>query len=147
METLFLALAILSVAVTYGADVFFAFVGRRALQLSNEASLANVMGRIHEVADQRMPIVGVIGLVSTLLVAIFSTNVLAWLAVVALVIHLLIYTIISKPVNAQLVRAVKQGTVLANTKQLQRRWDSVIVYRALLLTAALLSLVIVALIG
>jgi Domain of unknown function (DUF1772) len=117
------------------------------LQLSNEASLANVMGRFHEVADQRMPVFGVIGLVSTLLVAIFSTNVLAWLALVALVIHLLIYTIISKPVNAQLVHAVKQGTVLANTKQLQTRWDSVIVYRALLLTAALLSLVIVALIG
>ena len=58
--------AILAVGVVYGTDMFFAVVARPALGHVSEASLTEVMGRLHEYADRRMPVFGVLGMVCTL---------------------------------------------------------------------------------
>jgi hypothetical protein len=58
--------AVLGTGVVYGVDVFFAVIGRRALAGSSDATIAEVMGRLHQVADARMPIFGVIGLLATI---------------------------------------------------------------------------------
>jgi hypothetical protein len=59
-------LAILSVGVTYGTDTFFAVIGRKALAQSSERAITDVIGHVHEVADARMPIFGVLGLLASL---------------------------------------------------------------------------------
>jgi hypothetical protein len=48
-------LAVLCTGVVYGVDVFFAAIGQRALAQSDDAAIADVMGRLHQVADA-MPI-------------------------------------------------------------------------------------------
>jgi hypothetical protein len=58
--------AVLSVGVIYGTDIFFALIGRKALAHSSEAAIADVIGHVHEVADARMPIFGVLGLLASL---------------------------------------------------------------------------------
>lgn len=65
-------LAVLCTGVVYGVDVFFAVIGRRALAESSDAAIADVMGHLHQVADARMPIFGVIGLVATIAFAAVS---------------------------------------------------------------------------
>ena len=62
----------------------------------------------------------------------------------AQLIHLGLYFRVSKPVNAALTAAANRGESLSDARQLQRRWDSVIFPRALVLGIALLC---VALIG
>lgn len=78
-------LAILFVGVTYGTDAFFALVGQRALVLSNEGAVTDVMGHIHEVADARMPFVGALGILATVVFLV-----LAGLGTIASTILLLI---------------------------------------------------------
>jgi predicted DNA repair protein MutK len=62
-------LAVLCTGVVYGVDVFFAAIGQRALAQSDDAAIANVMGRLHQVSDARMPIFGVTGLLAAIGVA------------------------------------------------------------------------------
>ncbi|MGI4742153.1 MAG: hypothetical protein ACRYG7_43905 [Janthinobacterium lividum] len=59
------ALALLSTGVVYGTDVFFALVARPALRRADEASLTQVLGHLHAVADARMPVLGAMALVAT----------------------------------------------------------------------------------
>jgi len=135
--------AILALGVVYGTDMFFAVVARPALEHVSEASLTEVMGRLHEVADRRMPLFGVLGMACTLGLIAAAPSLYAIVAFGALLIHLGLYFRVSKPVNATLT-AANRGESLPDARQLQRRWDSVIVPRALVLGIALLC---VALIG
>lgn len=57
-------IAIVTTAIVFGTDVFFALVGKKAATKSNELSIADVMGHFHEVADARMPVIGVTALVT-----------------------------------------------------------------------------------
>ena len=57
-----LGFALLGVATVFGTDVFFCVVGRTALARVGDAALVETMGRLHEVADRRMPIFGVMGI-------------------------------------------------------------------------------------
>lgn len=116
---LLIVCAILSIGVTYGTDVFFAVVGRTALQRASDASLAEVMGRIHEGGDSRMPVFGPIGLVSTLafVIATGLGSASGWLGILALgslLGHLAFYLRVSKPVNHQLTAAARLGHTPAN---------------------------------
>ena len=133
-------LAILAVGVVYGTDMFFAVVGRRALANVSDASLTEVMGRLHEVADRRMPIFGILGMVCTLSLIAVAPSLNTILALVAQLIHLGLYFRVAKPVNAVLTAAANRGESLPDARQLQRRWDSVIIPRALMLGIALLCL-------
>ncbi len=144
-----ITLATLGVGVAYGTDVFFAAIGRKALGQTADASLTDVMGRLHEYADVRMPLFAVTGMFSTLGL-VFAAHLgtaasgLALAAFAALVIHLSLYLSVAKPINARLTEAARQmsagGEAPPNARRLQQRWDSVIVPRALLLGFAMFCL-------
>jgi len=136
--------AILALGVVYGTDVFFAVVARSALAHVSEASLTEVMGRLHEYADRRMPFFGVLGIVCTLALLVMAPSFYAILAFGAQVIHLCLYFGVSKPVNVALTAAATRGESLPDARQLQHRWDSVIVPRALVLGVAMICIALIA---
>ncbi|MFE2957845.1 DUF1772 domain-containing protein [Nocardia tengchongensis] len=155
MEILFqfaIGLSILTTAVVYGTDFFCALVLRTAFARIDDRALAAVTGRIHEVADKRMPIPGAVGVVA----AVVATGIafldgktaagaLAALAVATLAIWLGIYARISAPVNKELTAAVLADRVPADVREMQRTWDSVIVVRVILQGIALVALFLAAL--
>src|SRR5882757_51172 len=108
-----LGLALLGAAAVYGTDVFFCVVGRAALARVSDAALVETMGRLHEVADRRMPIFGAIGIVGALASMAFSSASLPWAlsAVVAQVLWIAVYRIVAAPVNAQLTGHARAGSV------------------------------------
>ena len=143
-------LAILCVGVTYGTDAFFALVGQRALALSSEGGVTDVMGHIHEVADARMPLVGALGMLATVAFLVLAglgtrASTFGVGALVAQVFFLLLYTVYSKPMNVQLKQAARSGEVRVDVRQLQARWNRVVVARTLLLLIAMVCLLIAAL--
>jgi len=137
-----LALALLGAAAVYGTDVFFCVVGRTALTHVSDAALVETMGRLHEVADRRMPIFGVIGIVGALASIAFSR--VSWLwalsAVAAQVVWIVVYRSVAAPVNAELTRQARAHSVPTDARALQARWDSVIVARVLLMGFAVVAL-------
>ncbi len=137
-----LILSILSAGVVYGVDVFFAVVGRPALAVSHDAAIANVMGHLHKTADARMPVFGILGVLATLSFAIVTQvgTTASWLALIALgglLIQLSLYLTVAKPVNQKMTEALQLGKVPDDIRDLQNRWDSVIVGRALAMTLAI----------
>jgi hypothetical protein len=130
-----LVLAVLSTGVVYGVDVFFAIIARRALAESSDAAIADVMGRLHQVADARMPIFGVIGLLAMIAFAAVSPfgTTSSWLTLIAIssvLVQLSLYLIVAKPINTKMTEASQRKQVLSDIRELQNRWDSVIVARA-----------------
>jgi hypothetical protein len=63
---------ILSTAVVFGTDTFFLTIGRPALRLASPSAGTEVMGFFHLFADARMPIWGVLAILSNLLLVVFS---------------------------------------------------------------------------
>ena len=59
------ALGALACAVVYGTDVFAGLVLRPALAALDDGALVQAAGRIHEYADQRMPLPGAVGTIAT----------------------------------------------------------------------------------
>jgi hypothetical protein len=142
-------LAVLCTGVVYGVDVFFAVIGRRALAESDDAAIADVIGRLHQVADARMPIFGALGLLATISLATVSPlgTLASWLTLIAiasLLVQLSLYLTVAKPINIKMTEAVQRKEVLANIRELQHRWDSIIVARAIAMTVAMSCLVTVA---
>jgi hypothetical protein len=151
LPILVVSIAILFVSITFGTDAFFAFVGRKSLAMSGEGAVADVMGHIHEVADARMPVVGAVGMVATLAFLLLAglgtvASTLGIGALLAQLLFLVLYSVYSKPINLKLRRAARSGQMLADTRQLQARWDRVVVVRALLLLTAMICLLIAAVI-
>jgi hypothetical protein len=150
LERVLHVIAILSIGVVYGVDVFFMIIGRKALSRTSDAGMTEVIGRIHEVADKRMPIFGAVALVSTLALAgtqwfnsaPASTLACSVTALIAQAVFLVLYSVVSKPVNVELTRAAQTGRVPANARLLQNRWDRVIPLRASLLLLTLFNLTI-----
>lgn len=136
--------AILGVGVVYGTDAFFALVGRRALERSTDESMAEVMGRLHETADVRMPAVGAAGMVATAGMALAAGTsagrLLSLAALAAQAGFLGLYTTLSAPINKKLTIAAQDGRTPDDARTLQRRWDKVVRVRVLLLTTALACL-------
>ncbi|WP_046246542.1 hypothetical protein [Hymenobacter terrenus] len=145
------ALALLSGGVVYGTDVFFALVARRALRRADEASLTQVLGHLHAVADARMPVVGATALLTTgglFFAAGGWTTVagrLALLALTGMLTQLGAYLRVAQPVNRVQTAAAEQGLTPPNARALQQRWDSVIGLRAAALTLAMAALISAAL--
>jgi len=140
--------AIVATAIVFGTDVFFALVGKKAAAISKDSSIADLMGHFHEVADARMPVIGITAIATTLLQVIVAgvqtiSGQLAIVSLAALLIHLFIYFTISKPVNNIMVEGVKFGRLVDNVRQLQQRWDKVINLRAALLLIAITSLILI----
>jgi hypothetical protein len=141
------ALALLSSGVVYGTDVFFALIARSALRRVDEASLTQVMGHLHAVADARMPLFGATALLST--GGLFWVSGgwptlpgrLALLALAGLLTQLAAYVLVAQPVNKRQTAAALLHQTPADARALQERWDSVIGLRASALTLAVAALI------
>jgi hypothetical protein len=65
---------ILSTAVVLGTDMFFLTIGRPALRLASPSAGTEVMGFFHLVADERMPIWGVVSLLAQCLALLIASS-------------------------------------------------------------------------
>lgn len=135
------SVAVLGIGAVYGADMFFAVAGQTALKRTGNAALTEVMGRLHETADARMPVFIMLGVLSSIAGAVLHFGMSSgWLSIAALVcllVWLAVYFTVVQPVNRKLTQAAVEGSALPDAKELQTRWDSVIVLRALLGAGAL----------
>jgi hypothetical protein len=141
------AVALMGSAVIYGTDVFCALVQRPALADVDEHTLTTVMGRIHQYGDRRLPVPGALGIAAAVGAAITAAiagrqaaTATAATAAAVLAAWLVIYVRISSPVNRTLTAAATAGTFPPDARSLQRKWDSVIVIRAVLQGVAVAAL-------
>ena len=144
MNTLLEALpviGILSTAVVSGTDVFFLTVGRPALQRASPSSGTEVMGFFHQFADARMPIWGVLAILSNLLLALFNRSGhrgFYFTSFGMLILFLVIYNLLSK-INRLQTEAAKTGATLNNARELQASWDRSVMIRTPVIVASLLA--------
>lgn len=134
---------IMAAGIIYGTDVFCAIVQRPALTRLDDATVAAVMGRVHQYGDRRLPIPGVIGIlaaaITTVARAISGSPagvVMAGTALIATLVWLSLYLRVAAPVNRALTAAAIAHVTPANSRSLQSRWDSIITPRALLMAVA-----------
>lgn len=134
---------IMAAGIIYGTDVFCAIVQRPALTRLDDATVAAVMGRVHQYGDRRLPIPGVIGIlaaaITTVARAISGSPagvVMAGTALFATLVWLSLYLRVAAPVNRALTAAAIAHVTPANSRSLQSRWDSIITPRALLMAVA-----------
>ena len=133
---------ILSTAVVWGTDMFFFVVGRSALRSAKSSAVTEVMGFIHLFADARMPIFGALAILSNLLLAVFGATGQRWFYAVSLLmllLFLIVYNRLSKPINRQQTEAAKTGRSLDNARELQESWDRQLTLRVPMLTISLLA--------
>ena len=139
-----LFVAVLSVAVVFGTDVFFTVVGRRALAHTSAPAMLETMGRVHEVADRRMPVFGVLGIAGGVLaIALAPTSrAAAFTALGAQLLWLAVYLTINKPVNVRMTDAARAGVSSSDGRSWQKRWESALIPRSLLMAVALVALLL-----
>jgi len=133
---------ILSTAVVFGADIFFLTVGRPALRLASPAAVTEVMGFFHAYGDARMPIWGVLAILSNLLLGLLTRGGhrgLYLLSVSMLILFVVLYNRSSKPINRLQTEAAKTGGRLDNARELQASWDRSVMFRTPLLVASLIA--------
>src|SRR5271156_3884605 len=107
-----IVIALLGTAVIYGTDVFCALVQRPALAAIDDRALVAVMGNVHRYGDRRMPLPGAIGILATATSAALAASAgngaqaaPAATALALLVVWMVLYVRISKPINRQLTAA------------------------------------------
>jgi|SRR5271156_2777245 len=143
-------LGILSTAVVLGTDVFFLTIGRPALRLASPFAGTEIMGFFHLFADARMPIWGVLAIFSNLLLAVLSKSGQRWFyfaSLLMLILFVILYNLLSKPINRIQTEAAKTGGRLDNAPELQASWDRVLFIRVPLLVVSLLAQCLVLLIA
>jgi hypothetical protein len=143
----FALIAVLGTAVVYGTDVFCAMVQRPALARIDDRALLAVMGNIHRNGDARMPVPGVIGMLTAAISVAFAAASGHWLQAAAagvalglLLIWLVVYLTVSKPINQKLTAGADDPDLPTDARALQRNWDKVIVIRATLQGLAVTAL-------
>jgi Domain of unknown function (DUF1772) len=136
--------AILAVAVVFGTDVFFTVVGRAALARTSTPAMLETMGRVHEVADRRMPAFGILGIAGCLVAFALApaSRLLAGAALAAQLVWLAVYFAVAKPLNTKMSAAARAGTSSADARGWQARWETVLVPRSLLMAVALVALLL-----
>lgn len=133
---------LISTAVIFGTDMFFLTVGRSALRLASQSAATEVMGFIHLFGDKRMPIWGILAMLSNLLLILFSGSghrAFYLLSLSMLVLFLVIFDRFSKPINRLQTEAAKTGRRLDNARVLQASWDRSLVMRVPLLAVSMLA--------
>jgi hypothetical protein len=141
---------ILSTAVVLGTDMFFLTVGRPALRLASSSAGTEVMGFLHMIADARMPIWVGAAILSNLLVAVFSRSEQRWFyfaSLLMLILFVIGYLRLSKPINQIQTEAAKTGKSLNNGRELQASWDRSLIIRVPLLVVSLLAQCLVLLVA
>jgi Domain of unknown function (DUF1772) len=143
----FALIAVLATAVVYGTDMFCAMVQRPALARVDDSALLAVMGNIHRYGDRRMPVPGVLGMVAAAMSAAFAAASGRWtqagaagVALGLLLVWLVLYLRVSKPINQQLTTAADHPGQPTDARALQRNWDKVIATRATLQGLAVAAL-------
>ena len=143
----FALIAVLGTAVVYGTDVFCAIVLRPALASVDDDALVAVTGSVHRYGDRRMPVPGVIGIAAAATSAAFAATSGHWtqaatagVALSLLLIWLVVYLRVSKPINQQLTAGADHPDLPTDARALQRNWDKVIVIRAMLQGLAVAAL-------
>jgi len=142
-------IAVLGTAVVYGTDVFCAMVQRPALAAIDDRALVAVMGNVHRYGDRRMPLPGAVGIVAAATSAALAAAAGKWTqavpaatALALLVVWLVLYTRISKPINRQLTAAAATCDIPPDVRALQGKWDRIINARAIIQGLAVASLCI-----
>jgi hypothetical protein len=136
-------IAILNVGVVYGTDMFYALIVRKATALSKDSSIADLTGHTHLIADKRMPVFGITAILCSAVSTFINFNHGYTVGTLLLLLcHLFLYQRIAKPINVILSQAAEQDTIPENVRALQKRWDSIIAYRAALLALAMLLLIL-----
>ena len=133
---------IVCTAVIFGADVFFLSIGRPALRLATVSAATEVMGFLHMFADARMPIWGVSAMLSNILLVVFSRTGQRWfyaVSVLMLLLFVIVYDRLSKPINRLQTEAAKTGRSLDNGRDLQASWNRSLVIRVPLLVVSMLA--------
>jgi Na+/melibiose symporter-like transporter len=100
------------------------------------------MGFFHMFADARMPIWGVLAILSNLLLALFSRSGQRWFylaSLLMLIVFVILYNLLSKPINRLQTEAAKTGERLSNGRELQASWNRVLWIRVPLLVVSLLA--------
>jgi len=141
---------ILSTAVVFGTDMFFLTIGRPALRLAAPTTGTEIMGFFHLFADTRMPIWGVLAILSNLLLVLLSRSGQRWFYLVSLlmlILFVIFYNLLSKPINRIQTKAAKNGEILDNSRELQASWDRVLLIRVPLLLVSLLAQCLVLLVA
>src|SRR5499433_2162674 len=141
---------ILSTAVVCGTDMFFLTIGRPALRLASPSAGTEVMGFLHMFADARMPIWGVSALLSNFLLVVLSRSRQRWFylaSLLMLILFVVIYVRLSKPINRIQTKAAKTGARLDNARELQASWDRVLWIRVPLLVVSMLAQCLVLLVA
>jgi len=131
---------ILSTAVIWGTDMFFLTIGRPALRLATLSAQPKLWVFFTCFADARMPISGVSALV------VFSRTGQRWfyaVSVLMLLLFVIVYNRLSKPINQLQSEAAKTGRSLDNGRELQASWDRSLVIRVPLLAVSMLAQFIV----
>jgi hypothetical protein len=120
----------------------FLTVGRPALRLASPSAGTEVMGFIHSFGDARMPIWGGLAILSNLCVALFGGSAhrgFYVLSLLMLILFVVLYNRLSKPINRLQTEAAKTGRELDNGRELQASWDRSVMIRTPLLVASLLA--------
>jgi hypothetical protein len=133
---------ILSTAVMCGTDMFFLTIGRAALRMASPSAGSEIMGFFHLFADARMPIWGVSAILSNLLLVVLSRGGLRWFylaSLLMLILFVILYNLLSKPINRIQTDAAKTGARLEHGRELQASWDGVLLIRVPLLVGSLLA--------
>ncbi len=123
---------ILSTAVVLGTDMFFLTIGHPALRLASSSAGTGVMGFFHLFADARMPIRGVLAILSNFLLVVFSRSGQRWFylaSLLMLILFVILYNLLSQPINRIRTEAAKTGKRLDNGRELQASWDRVLLIR------------------
>jgi hypothetical protein len=133
---------ILSTAVVLGTDMFFLTCGRPALRLASSSAGTEVMGFFHMIADARMPIWVILPILCNLLLVVFSRSEPRWFyfaSLPMLILFVIAYLRLSKPINQIQTEAAKTGKSLNNGRELQASWDRSLIIRVPLLVVSLLA--------
>jgi hypothetical protein len=108
------------------------------------------MGFMHMIADARMPIWVVASILCNLLLAVFSRSEQRWFyltSLLMLVLFVIGYLRLSKPINQIQTQAAKKGESLSNGRELQAAWDRSLIIRVPLLVVSLLAQCLVLLVA
>jgi len=130
--------------------MFFLTVGRPALKLASSSAVTEVMGFLHMFGDARMPIWGVAAIVCNFLLAVSSRSEQRWFYLASLLMLILFvigYLRLSKPINQIQTEAAKNGVSLNNGRELQASWDRSLIIRVPLLVVSLLAQCLVLLVA
>ena len=91
-------IAVMSTGVVYGTDVFCALVQRPALARVDDATLTSVMGNVHRFGDRRLPVPGILGMITSAAAVVLAAlagrpvaSATAGAALALLVLWLLLY--------------------------------------------------------